>query len=105
MPLTLARRGFIAAAAATVVASTLGTAALAQDKIQLRLSAVMSDTDQRAVAMVEKFGPAVSDFASFEPHWNGTLFGQGTELEAIASGDLEMAITSAQELATFFPEF
>ena len=105
MPLTLARRGFIAAAAATVVASTLGTAAIAQDKVQLRLSAVMSDTDQRAVAMVEKFGPAVSDFASFEPHWNGTLFGQGTELEAIASGDLEMAITSAQELATFFPEF
>jgi TRAP-type C4-dicarboxylate transport system substrate-binding protein len=55
--------------------------------------------------MLEKFAPMVADFASFEPHWNGTLFSQGTELEAIASGDLEMAITSAQELATFFPEF
>ena len=50
MPLTLARRGFIAAAAATVVATTLGTAAIAQDKVQLRLSTVMSVADQRAVA-------------------------------------------------------
>jgi TRAP-type transport system periplasmic protein len=65
MPLTLARRGFIATVAATVVATTLSTAALAQDKVHLRLSAVMSDPDQRAVAMIEKFGPAVSDFASF----------------------------------------
>ncbi|MEQ8441416.1 MAG: TRAP transporter substrate-binding protein DctP [Alphaproteobacteria bacterium] len=73
--------------------------------VQLRLSSVNSETDQRAIALVEKFGPAVAEFASFEPHWNGTLFAQGTELEAIATGDLEMSITSAQELATFFPQF
>jgi len=81
------------------------TAAFAQDKIQLRLSAPSSETDQRAVALIEKFGPAVSGFASFEPSWNATLFAQGTELEAIARGNLEMSITSAQELAVFFPEF
>ena len=106
MPYTLKRRAFVAAATASIIAATAGTAALAEGHAtQLRLSAVMSDTDMRAVAMIEKFGPAVSEFASFEPHWNGTLFAQGTELEAIATGDLEMAITSAQELATFFPEF
>ena len=103
MTLKLARRAFMASAAATALLAA--TVAGAQDKITLRLSAVNSETDQRAVALVEKFGPAVADFATFEPHWNATLFAQGTELEAIASGDLEMSITSAQELADFFPEF
>ncbi len=32
-----------------------------------------------------------------------TLFKQGTELEAIARGNLEMSIASAQELATLIP--
>jgi len=100
----LTRRTVLSVAAAAVTAS-FGTIALAQDKIQLRLSAPSSETDQRAVALIEKFGPAVSDFADFEPSWNATLFAQGTELEAIARGNLEMSITSAQELAVFFPEF
>ena len=102
MSFNLSRRAVLAAATALAVTAT---GAFAQDKVQLRLSGVNSETDQRAIALTEVFGPAVSDFANFEPHWNGTLFGQGTELEAIASGDLEMSITSAQELATFFPEF
>jgi TRAP-type C4-dicarboxylate transport system substrate-binding protein len=51
------------------------------------------------------FAPAIADFASFEPSYNGTIFAQGTELDAISRGNLEMSITSAQELAQFFPEF
>ena len=98
------KRGLLSGAAA-LLSVTLATGAMAQDKVQLRLSAVSSETDQRAVALAEKFGPAVSDFATYEPHYNATLFAQGAELEAIATGDLEMSITSAQELATFFPEF
>ncbi len=105
MTLKFARRSVLTTAAAVVFAGSMTTVALAQDKIQLRLSAPSSETDQRAVALIEKFGPAVSDFASFEPSWNATLFAQGTELEAIARGNLEMSITSAQELAVFFPEF
>lgn len=49
-------------------------------------------------------GPMVREVADFEPHLNATLFAQGTELEAIAVGDLEFSITSAQELAPVFPE-
>lgn len=105
MTLKFARRCVLATATAAMLAGSITTAALAQDKIQLRLSSPSSETDQRAVALIEKFGPAVSDFASFEPSWNATLFAQGTELEAIARGNLEMSITSAQELAVFFPEF
>ncbi|ORE95204.1 C4-dicarboxylate-binding protein [Stappia sp. 22II-S9-Z10] len=99
------RRRLLSASAVALLSATLVGHAAAQDKVQLRLSAVSSETDQRAVALAEKFGPAVSDFASYEPHYNATLFAQGAELEAIATGDLEMSITSAQELATFFPEF
>jgi hypothetical protein len=64
-----------------------------------------SETDQRSVAMAEVFAPAVSEFAELRAGYNATLFAQGTELEAISRGNLEMSIASAQELAQFFPEF
>jgi tripartite ATP-independent transporter DctP family solute receptor len=103
MTLALNRRTFLGAAATAIFA---GTAAPARaDKITLRLSSPATPTDQRAVALTGVFAPAVADFATFEPHWNASLFKQGTELEAIARGNLEMSITSAQELATLIPEF
>lgn len=104
MPMTLARRSVLAAATALATLAVSG-AALAQDTIKVRMSTPASETDSRSVALAEKFGPAVAAFATYEPHYNATLFPQGNELEAIATGDLEMSIASAQELATFFPEF
>ena len=80
-----------------------GAPAAAQSKVLMRLSSPASPTDQRAVAMDQVFGPAVKDFAEYQGHWNATLFKQGTELEAIARGNLEMSIASAQELSTIFP--
>ena len=102
MTMTLTRRVLIASAASCAL---LATVAQAKDAPVLRLSAVASETDQRAVALTQVFAPAVAGIATFEPHWNATLFAQGTELEAIASGDLDMTITSAQEIATFLPEW
>ncbi len=99
------RRSLLKGATALATTAALSMPSFAQTKLQLRLSSVNSATDQRAVALVEKFGPAIADFASFEPTWGGTLFKQGTELEAISRGNLEMSISSAQELANFFPEF
>ena len=55
--------------------------------------------------MAEVFAPMVAGFADYQPGYNGTLFAQGTELEAISRGNLTMSIASAQELAQFFPEF
>ena len=69
------------------------------------MSTPASATDQRSIALETVFGPAVADFAVYEPHYNSSLIAQGAELETISSGDLEMSIASAQELATFFPEF
>jgi TRAP-type C4-dicarboxylate transport system substrate-binding protein len=105
MNAALARRKVLTALAAVAFTASFSALSIAEDKIELRLASATSATDQRAIALIETFGPAVSEFADFEPHWNGTLFRQGTELEAIARGNLEMSIASAQELAVFFPEF
>lgn len=98
------RRTLLTTAVAASVAS-VGGAAFAQNKIKLRLSSPASATDQRAVALTSVFAPAVASFAELDPHWNAALFKQGTELEAISRGNLDMSIASAQELAEFFPEF
>jgi len=104
MTLKLTRR---LAMAALLAAGSISAVPVWADghQIQMRMSMAGSETDQRAVAMAEVFGPAVADFASYEPSYNATLFEQGTELDAISRGNLEMSITSAQELAQFFPEF
>jgi len=91
-----------AAVGGLAVTMSMGFAA---DKIKLRLATAGSATDQRSVAMAEVFAPMVAEFADFQPGYNGTLFAQGTELEAISRGNLEMSIASAQEMAQFFPEF
>lgn len=104
MTRTTTRRTLLSAVAATAMILGAG-AALAQDRVKLRLASVNTETDSRAIGLIEKFGPGVAEFAEFEPHWNGTLFKQGTELEAIARGNLEMSIASAQEFSSFFPEF
>ena len=96
--------GFAAIAALAVLLLAGAQPAHAQ-KVLLRLSSPATPTDQRAIALTEVFAPAVASFATFEGHWNATLFKQGTELEAIARGNLEMSITSAQELATLLPEW
>lgn len=91
-------------ALALMTTALLAGAASAQD-ITLRMSTPASETDQRSVALAEVFAPAVAEFATYQPHYNASLIAQNSELEAIASGDLEMSIASAQELAQFFPEF
>jgi TRAP-type transport system periplasmic protein len=101
--MTLNRRTMLGGIAAASAFTATGLSTANAQGVTLRLSAPMTPTDQRAVGMTEIFGPAVKDFATFQPHWNATLFKQGTELEAIARGNLEMSITSPQELATLIP--
>lgn len=90
--------------AASIYALTaLPGLATAQQTFTLATSG--SESDQRSVAMAQVFAPMVAGFADYKPSYNGTLFAQGTELEAISRGNLTMSIASAQELAQFFPEF
>jgi TRAP-type C4-dicarboxylate transport system substrate-binding protein len=99
------KRRSLTAIIAVSVAMTALPALAGSHQIKLRMSTPASATDARSVALQDVFAPAVSGFASYEAHYNGSLIKQNSELEAIASGDLEMSITSAQELAQYFPEF
>ena len=87
-----------------LTAAAIVVPAFAAD-VTMRMSTPASETDQRSIALAKVFAPAVAEFATYEPHYNGSLIAQGSELETISSGDLEMSITSAQELGQFFPEF
>ena len=89
----------------TVFVISFVSMVFADGHVTLRMSTPASATDQRSIALEKVFAPAVANFAKYEPHYNASLIKQNSELEAIASGDLEMSITSAQELAQFFPEF
>ncbi len=101
----ITRRATVASLTVLGLAAGLAAPAFAADKITLRMATSGSETDQRSIAMAEVFAPMVADFVDYQPSYNGTIFAQGTELDAISRGNLEMSITSAQELAQFFPEF
>ena len=74
-------------------------------KLKLTMATSGSETDARSVAIANVMIPMISDFADVKIGYNSTMFDQGTELDAISRGNLTMSITSAQELAQFFPEF
>ena len=103
--LKFTRRSAIASVAALGLVATAIPAMANSHKMTFTLATSGSETDQRSVAMASVFAPMVAEFADYQPGYNGTLFAQGTELEAIAGGNLTMSIASAQELAQFFPEF
>jgi TRAP-type C4-dicarboxylate transport system substrate-binding protein len=100
----LTRRAALGAVAAAGILGSLATTAHAAD-MTFTLATSGSETDMRSVAMANVFAPMVAEFADYQPGYNGTMFAQGTELEAISRGNLTMSIASAQELAQFFPEF
>jgi len=105
----IARRALLAVAGFALLAGGLSfgypNSAAAADMPVLRFSTPASQTDFRSKGLEEIFGAAIKDFAKYEPHYNATLFKQGTELIAIQRGNLEMSITSAQELATLIPSW
>ena len=103
---TLDRRSVLSAGIAAALAAVAwsGTPAEAQDKPQIRFSAVFSDQDIRA-DMMKMFGEAIADGYTFEPYYGGTLFKQGTELVALQRGNLEMGNIAPQDIAKQIPEW
>lgn len=100
----LTRRNALSGLVAAGMLATSSLPTFAAD-MTFTLATSGTETDMRSVAMAEVFAPMVAGFAEYKPGYNGSLFAQGTELEAISRGNLTMSIASAQELAQFFPEF
>ncbi len=103
--LKFTRRAVLASVAAIGLATSAMPAFADGHAKTFTMATSGSETDARSEALAKVFAPMVSGFAEYKPGYNGTLFAQGTELEAISGGNLTMSIASAQELAQFLPEF
>lgn len=97
----LTRRTLVAAGTALALTAFAGSAT-AQDKVQLRFSAVFSEQDIRA-EMMKKFADAIGDGFNFQGYYGGTLFKQGTELVALQRGNLEMGNIAPQDISNQIP--
>jgi TRAP-type transport system periplasmic protein len=100
------RRGLLAAAVA--LATTFAPAAMAQNKVLLRIStpAVPDDWHGKMWTVfkesLDKSAPGEFDV---QINLNATLFKQGTEPAAMARGNLELSSISAFDIAKLVPEF
>ena len=100
---TFTRRSLIAAGTALAIAG-FATTAMAQDKVQLRFSAVFSDQDIRA-GMMQRFADGIGEGFDYQGYYGGTLFKQGTELVALQRGNLEMGNIAPQDISNQIPEW
>jgi tripartite ATP-independent transporter DctP family solute receptor len=107
--LRLGRRSVLAAAMLTLAAGALGAAApaLADAKV-IRMSTPGGENEIQSKGLVvfkeelEKLMPGAFDV---QIHYKGTLFAQGTEIEAMQRGNLEVGMTSPQDIAALIPEY
>ncbi len=100
MSLSFTRRAVLAASAAMLLVSA--APAFAQDKVQLRFSAVFSEQDIRA-EMMKKFQEEIGEEFDFQGYYGGNLFKQGTELVALQRGNLEMGNIAPQDISNQIP--
>ncbi|MBL0933807.1 MAG: sialic acid TRAP transporter substrate-binding protein SiaP [Rhizobiaceae bacterium] len=100
MSLSFTRRALLAASAAMMLVTA--APAFAQDKVQLRFSAVFSEQDIRA-EMMKKFQEEIGDEFDFQGYYGGNLFKQGTELVALQRGNLEMGNIAPQDISNQIP--
>jgi TRAP-type C4-dicarboxylate transport system substrate-binding protein len=97
---TFNRRTALKAGAALAAAASLP--AFSQAKPKLRFAAVFSDKDIRA-DMIRMLAKDVAGDFELEPHYNGSLFKQGTELVALQRDNLEMGNIAPQDISKQIP--
>ncbi|MDO8360956.1 MAG: TRAP transporter substrate-binding protein DctP [Devosia sp.] len=103
----IGRRTLLAGAAALLTSTALIRPAFAAAKV-IRISTPGTDSEWQSKALVafkdalEKAMPGAFDV---QIHYNGTLFAQGTEIEAMQRGNLEVALTSPADLTELISEY
>lgn len=104
---SLLRRGMLAAATATALIG-LPPAAMAQGKVQLRISTPAVPDDWHAkmwTVFKESLDKSAPGEFDVQINLNASLFKQGAEPAAMARGNLELASISAFDIAKLVPEF
>ena len=67
------------------------SAAVAADKVELIYSDTVAEGDIRTQTLRKEFGECLGDGFDFKSYHGATLFKQGTELNAMQRGNLDMA--------------
>jgi tripartite ATP-independent transporter DctP family solute receptor len=104
---TFGRRALLAGAAFLATTTLLAGTAFADAKA-LRISTPGAESEIQSKALevfkteLEKALPGAFDV---QIHYNGTLFAQGTEIEAMQRGNLEVGMISPQDIAALIPEY
>jgi tripartite ATP-independent transporter DctP family solute receptor len=103
----MTRRTLMAAATALASATLIPGMAYAQAKV-IRISTPGSAEEWQSKGLV-KFKEALEaempGAFDVQIHFNGTLFGQGTEIEAMQRGNLEVGMISPQDISVLIPEY
>jgi len=103
----LNRRAVLVGASATALALSSPVVIRAQGNIRLRISTSVPPSDFMAMAL-GKFKQKITDAKigiDVEVYPASSLFKQGTEVQALQRGNLEMSTMSAFEVAQQMPEF
>lgn len=101
------RRTVVAGALGVLATPFISRMAFAAPKV-IRASTPGPDTEWQSKGLqafkeaLEKAMPGAFDV---QLHYNGTLFAQGTEIEALQRGNLEVALTSPSDIAELIPEY
>jgi TRAP-type transport system periplasmic protein len=105
-PMTLNRRSFLAAGTAAVAMPAILRSARAAKPFRISTPGTPEEWQSKALgvfkAELDKAAPGAFDV---QLHFNGTLFAQGTEIEAMQRGNLECALTSPQDITNFIGEY
>ena len=103
----LSRRTLVAAPAAAVAAAALSLPARAADTIRLRVSTAAPPSDFLAKSLdtFKQEVEAAKAGVSVEVYSASALFKQGTEVQALQRGNLEMSTMTTFEVAQQLPEF
>jgi tripartite ATP-independent transporter DctP family solute receptor len=105
--LRLDRRSALGASLAALSLGFLPRYARAEAKV-IRISTPGTDTEWQSKALVafkDALEKAMPGAFNVQIHYNGTLFGQGTEIEAMQRGNLEVALISPADLTELIPQY
>jgi tripartite ATP-independent transporter DctP family solute receptor len=104
----ISRRAVLAGAAVTLAMPAIlrSTGALAAKTIRISTPAVPDEWQSKALELFkETLDAAMPGAFDVQIFLNATLFAQGTEIAAMQRGNLEVGMTSPQDVATLIPEF
>lgn len=101
------RRSVVAGAMGVLAMPFISRRAFASGKV-IRASTPGPDTEWQSKglqAFKASLDSALPGAFDVQLHYNGTLFSQGSEIEAMQRGNLEVALTSPSDIAELIPEY